>query len=216
MANNFDLKKYLKEGKLHENEMDSSFILPPNQIKRYARMKTVANVTDPEVLSKIMMAFQSLSKNQDMSYQEMVDQFGEEAALRTFQILRSAYIDGYADKFQNLQSRLNQETDEFYADGIKFKTLDENEMSSDIVPFLQSNKEELLQTLASKFNWDEDDMEEYSGMDIGMADEGVAGLGEGGLDFSFDESKVADEFGDASTFEIEVAGKPVYGISYNF
>ena len=212
----FDLRKYLKEGKLHENEMESDIILPSSQIKRYAKMKTVANVTDPKVLSKIMTAFQTLSKNQDMSYQEMVDQFGEEAALRTFQILRSAYIDGYADKFQNLQSRLNQETDEFYADGIKFKTLDENEMESDIVSFLQSNKEELLQNLASKFNWDEDDMEEYSEMDIEMANEGVAGLGEGGLDFSFDRSKVADEFGDASEFEIKVAGKPVYGISYNF
>lgn len=99
---------------------------------------------------------------------------------------------------------------------LKEGKLHENEMSSDIVSFLQSNKEELLQTLASKFNWDEDDMEEYSGMDIEMADEGVAGLGEGGLDFSFDESKLADEFGDASNFEIKVAGKPVYGISYNF
>ena len=216
MANNFDLKKYLKEGKLHENEMDSSFILPPNQIKRYARMKSVADVADPEVLSKIMMAFQSLSKNQDMSYQEMIDQFGEEVALKKSQILTSAWIDGYADRFKDLRDRLSQESNEYYADGIKFKTLDENEMGSDIVSFLQSNKEELLQTLASKFNWDEDDMEEYSGMDIEMADEGVAGLGEGGLDFSFDESKLADEFGDASTFEIKVAGKPVYGISYNF
>jgi hypothetical protein len=100
-------------------------------------------------------------------------------------------------------------------------------MESDIVSFLQSNKNELLQTLASKFSWGEDDIKEYSGMDIEMADKGIAGLGEGGLDFSFDENKVAkeyiknisffDEFGiETSNFEIEVAGKPVYGISYNF
>ena len=100
--------------------------------------------------------------------------------------------------------------------GLRERELRENEMDSDIVSFLQSNKNELLQTLASKFNWGEDDMKEYSGMDIEMADEGVAGLGEGGLDFSFDEGKVADEFGDASTFKIKVAGKLIYGLSYNF
>ena len=107
---------------------------------------------------------------------------------------------------------------------LKEGKLYENEMESDIVSFLQSNKNELLQTLASKFSWGEDDIKEYSGMDIERVDKGIAGLGEGGLDFSFDESKVAresiknisffDEFGDASNFEIEVAGKPVYGLSY--
>lgn len=90
------------------------------------------------------------------------------------------------------------------------------EQNVDIASFLESNKQELLQTLASKFSWDEDDMEEYSEMNIEIADEGIAGLGEGGLDFSFDKNKVKDEFGDASNFTIRIGGKTIYGIVYNF
>ena len=168
MANNFDLKKYLKEGKLHENK---------------------------DTLSQlIMLLSNAIPLADDLMEDENVGEMYDFAEL-------SQQLENFVDDLKN-----------YLAEG----KLHENEMESDIVSFLRSNKNELLQTLASKFNWDEDGMEEYSGMDIEMADEGVAGLGEGGLDFSFDENKVADEFGDASTFEIEVAGKPVYGISYNF
>jgi Tat protein secretion system quality control protein TatD with DNase activity len=97
-----------------------------------------------------------------------------------------------------------------------------NEENTDIISFLKSNKQELLSKLAQKFNWGEDDMEEYDG-DIVMAgdadgnlDAEIAGLGEGGLDFSFNPNKVKDTYGDAFNFKLVIAGKPVYGISYNF
>jgi hypothetical protein len=36
-----------------------------------------------------------------------------------------------------------------------------------------------------------------------------------GLDFSFNPKKVKDTYGDASNFKLVIAGKPIYGISYN-
>jgi Tat protein secretion system quality control protein TatD with DNase activity len=91
-----------------------------------------------------------------------------------------------------------------------------------IIDFLKQNKQELLNQLAVKFNWDEDDMEYYSEQQIEMAadedgddDQEIAGLGEGGLDFSFNPKKVKDTYGDSTNFKLTIAGKPVYGISYN-
>jgi len=101
------------------------------------------------------------------------------------------------------------------------KVVNENE-GLDIISFLKSNKQELLDKLAKRFEWDEDDMEMMSEYEIGIGagadgneDEEIAGLGEAGLDFSFNPKKVKDTYGDASNFKLVIAGKPVYGISYN-
>ena len=97
------------------------------------------------------------------------------------------------------------------------------EEGTDILSFLKSNKQELLNKLATKFEYDEDDMEMMSEYEIepgadadGNIDAEIAGLGEGGLDFSFNPKKVKDTYGDASNFKLVIAGKPIYGISYNF
>ena len=97
------------------------------------------------------------------------------------------------------------------------------EQQEDILSFLKNNKAELIQVLANKYGWDEDDIEEYSEMEIlqagdseGNEDPEIAGLGEGGLDFSLNPDKVKDEYGDASNFTIRVGGKTIYGIAYNF
>ncbi len=99
--------------------------------------------------------------------------------------------------------------------------LNENE-GTDIISFLNSNKQELLDKLAERWEWDEDDREEYASEEIvtganaeGDEDVEIAGFGEMGLDFSFDPSKVEDEYGESSTFKLVIAGKPVYAISYN-
>ena len=251
--NNFDLKKYLKEGKLHENnEYKESINITPqqksdfiNQIKSFMEDEDfdTAMGNAGSILGRILT-------NDEAEFIEDVEDFGydpsevEDYAEDLVGNLNRGKLNENKDTLSQLImllsnaipladdlmedenvgemydfAELSQQLENFVDDLKNYLAegkLHENEMESDIVSFLRSNKNELLQTLASKFNWDEDGMEEYSGMDIEMADEGVAGLGEGGLDFSFDENKVADEFGDASTFEIEVAGKPVYGISYNF
>jgi hypothetical protein len=96
------------------------------------------------------------------------------------------------------------------------------EESIDILSFLKSNKQELLNKLTKKFEWDEDDIEMMSEYEIGPGadangneDIEIAGLGEAGLDFSFNPKKVKDTYGDASNFKLIIAGKPIYGISYN-
>jgi hypothetical protein len=107
-------------------------------------------------------------------------------------------------KFNLEESRLNKDED------------------TDILSFLESNKQELLSKLAKKFEWDEDDMEMMNDEEIGPGadadgneDAEIAGLGEVGLDFSFTPSKVKDTYGDAYNFKLIIAGKPIYGISYN-
>jgi hypothetical protein len=107
----------------------------------------------------------------------------------------------------------------FLAEGKLLK----EEQESDIMSFLKSNKPELIQALAKKFNWDEDDIEDQSENDIeiggdskGNPDPEIAGLGDAGMDFSFNQDKVKDDYGDASEFTIEVGGKTIYGIVYNF
>lgn len=99
--------------------------------------------------------------------------------------------------------------------------LNENE-GTDIISFLNSNKQELLDKLAKKLDLDEDDLEDYNSEEIVMGgnaegddDPEIAGFGDMGLDFSFNPSKVKDEYGDAFNFKLIIAGKPVYAISYN-
>ena len=94
--------------------------------------------------------------------------------------------------------------------------------NTDILSFLESNKQELLNELAKNFDWDENDLEMLNEEEIGPGadaegneDAEIAGLGEAGLDFSFKLSKVKDTYGDGSNFKLIIADKSVYGISYN-
>ena len=96
------------------------------------------------------------------------------------------------------------------------------EQQEDILSFLKNNKAELIQVLAKKYGFDEDDIEDHSEYEIrpgydfdGNEDLEIAGLGESGLDFSFNPEKVKDEYGDASEFIINVGGKKIYGLAYN-
>ena len=109
---------------------------------------------------------------------------------------------------------------------VKIYGLDESRLNedegTDILSFLESNKQELLNKLATKFEYDEDDMEMMSEYEIGPGadaegneDAEIAGLGEAGLDFSFNPKKVKDTYGDAFNFKLVIAGKPIYGSSYN-
>jgi Tat protein secretion system quality control protein TatD with DNase activity len=96
------------------------------------------------------------------------------------------------------------------------------EEGTDILSFLKSNKQELLSKLTEKFGWDREDVEMVGEYEIelganadGNKDVEIAGLGEAGLDFSFNPKKVKDTYGDAFNFKLVIAGKPIYGISYN-
>jgi hypothetical protein len=91
------------EGKLLKEDTGVDMILSPNQIKRYARMKTVGNISDPKLISKVIEIISDiLPQNPNISKEELANQFGEDVVQKTTQILFSAYIDGYSDKAGNL------------------------------------------------------------------------------------------------------------------
>ena len=111
---NFDLKKYLVEGKLLK-EIESSneikvkkpfanMILSPYQIRRFAKMKTVGNVKDPELLKKIVNIISNfLPHNPNISKEEMKLKFGEEITEIIARIVLSSYIDGYSEEANKLK-----------------------------------------------------------------------------------------------------------------
>ena len=99
--------------------------------------------------------------------------------------------------------------------------LNENE-EENIISFLKDHKQELIDQIAERWDLNEKEIEKYNSEEIVMGgnvdgdlDPEIAGFGEMGLDFSFNPSKVKDEYGDASDFTLTIAGKPVYAISYN-
>ena len=94
------------------------------------------------------------------------------------------------------------------------------EQHNDIVSFLKMNKNELLQVLSQKFNWDEMDLEDYDENEIepgmnagGEPDSEIAVLGDG-LEFSFNPAKVKDD--ENSSFTLNIGGKTIYGLTYTF
>jgi|FLOH01.1.fsa_nt_gi hypothetical protein len=196
---NFDLKKYLAEGRLFKEEVESINITPQqkrdfiNQIKYFIKDEdfNTAMQNAGSILARILT-------NNEAEFIEDVEDFG----------YNSDEVEEYAQDLVGNLNPLNKEN-----------SLEQQE---DILSFLKNNKAELIQVLAKKYSWDEDDIEfqsEYEigpGADIdGNEDPEVAGLGESGLDFSFNPEKVKDEYGDASNFTIRVGGKTIYGIVYN-
>jgi hypothetical protein len=91
-----------------------------------------------------------------------------------------------------------------------------------ILPFLKSYKQELLDKLAKMLEWDEDDIEamekdELVGGITGTdenEDTKVAGFKYIGLQFAFDPEDLENEE-DAAEFKLNIAGKPVYGLYYS-
>ena len=107
----------------------------------------------------------------------------------------------------------------FLAEGKLLK----EEQESDIMSFLKSNKPELIQALAKRFNWDDDDIEDQSENEIesledseGNPDSEIVGLGDAGMAFSFNRKKVKFDEDGTQEFTVKVGGKTIYGIAYNF
>ena len=155
--NNFDLKKYLAEGKLLKEDTGVDMILSPDQIKRYARMKTVGNISDPELISKVIEIISDLlPQNPNISKEELANQFGEDVVQKTTQILFSAYLDGYSDKAGNLPlvkdyisiftQMADDERDEELAEGRLFK---EDYKSLSLTPQQEQEFMERIQYLAN-------------------------------------------------------------------
>ena len=160
---NFNLKKYLAEGKLLKEDTGVDMILSPDQIKRYARMKTVGNISDPELISKVIEIISDLlPQNPNISKEELANQFGEDVVQAATQILFSAYLDGYSDKAGNLPlvkdyisiftQMADDERDEELAEGRLFK---EDYKSLSLTPQQEQEFMERIQYLANMEGEDE-------------------------------------------------------------
>jgi len=91
---------------------EETMTIPSSLVTRYVNMKSVFNdkAKDPELKAKLIPIITDFfPKNQDISYQELVDKFGEETARQTIQLLFSAYLDGRLDRFYTPIDRLYHE-----------------------------------------------------------------------------------------------------------
>ena len=98
---------------------ESDTIIPKSLVTRYANMKSLFGdkAKDPSVISKLIPIITDFfPKNLDVSYQELVNKFGEETANQVQTVLFGAYLDGYLDQFQKPITRLNNERDAMYPD----------------------------------------------------------------------------------------------------
>ena len=91
-----------------------------------------------------------------------------------------------------------------------------------ILPFLKSHKQELLDKLAEMLGWDEEDLNDMKKDELvgGITgtdeneDTKVAGFKYIGLQFAFDPEDLENEE-DSTEFKLNIAGKPVYGLYYS-
>ena len=98
---------------------ESDTIIPKSLVTRYANMKSLFGdkAKDPSVISKLIPIITDFfPKNLDVSYQELVNKFGEETANQVQTVLFAAYLDGYLDQFQKPITRLDRERDAKYPD----------------------------------------------------------------------------------------------------
>ena len=243
--NNFDLKKYLAEGKLHEefegetndkindiaiavvDELESKLDSESSGILKGMDYYVGSDGRDNDEVEQgftkwFIDLVKYLSKNNNEVTISSVEQDGK---VFTPAITLKYLDNGKEDiSWKITENKItNNKMDNFdlrkyLAEGRLLK----EEEGIDILSFLKSNKQELLDKLAEKYNYDEDDIEMMGEYEIGPGadadgneDAEIAGLGEAGLDFSFNPKKVKDTYGDASNFKLVIAGKPIYGIAYN-
>ena len=121
-ADNFDAKQWLVENKittqsrLNENEALS---IPKSLVSKMVNMKSRFGnkAGDPTIKAKLIPIITDFfPKNQDISFQELEDKFGEETAQQTVKVLFGAYLDGYLDSFQKPITNLYQDYYRKYVD----------------------------------------------------------------------------------------------------
>jgi hypothetical protein len=121
-VDNFDSSKWLTENKittqsrLNENEALS---IPKSLVGKMVNMKSRFGnkAGDPTIKAKLIPIITDFfPKNQDISFQELEDKFGEETAQQTIKVLFGAYLDGYLDSFQKPITNLYQDYYRKYVD----------------------------------------------------------------------------------------------------
>jgi hypothetical protein len=114
-ADNFDPSKWLVENKITTQSRlneERTMMIPSSLVNRYVNMKYYFKdkAGDPTIKAKLIPIITDFfPKNQDISFQELEDKFGEETARQTIQVLNGAYLDGYLDSFYKPITNLYQD-----------------------------------------------------------------------------------------------------------
>jgi len=91
---------------------ERTMMIPSSLVNRYVNMKYYFKdkAGDPTIKAKLIPIITDFfPKNQDISFQELEDKFGEETARQTIQVLNGAYLDGYLDSFYKPITNLYQD-----------------------------------------------------------------------------------------------------------
>ena len=115
-ADNFDAKQWLVENKI-TTQSRLNEIISPSIVDKYSKMKSMLGdkAGDVELRKKIKdIIVNFLPLNLDVTFEDLVGDFGEEAANSVVTVLNGAYIDGYLDiDFKNFLDRLYNERDKY-------------------------------------------------------------------------------------------------------
>jgi hypothetical protein len=103
---------------------------------------------DPTIKAKLIPIITDFfPKNQDISFQELENKFGEETARQTIQVLFGAYLDGYLDSFQKPITNLYQDYYKKYVDN-KDEELGESKLNEvenkSVLDFVKQNLDSVM------------------------------------------------------------------------
>ena len=227
MENSFNLKKFLAEGKLLKEDQDLASKIA-NLEKQLSILKTKQQTGSkkltPAQLKKVKSQIRNVYEESD--YDE-IDTSESAIYLIVTALLNNKWkgkeitdrdLDNNLEELVQSLGYENVDDFESYTDSIANQVMsgkmEEGKENINIASFLNQNKNELLQALASKFDWiDEDYIEDYSNEEVETGDDPeIAGFVDSGMDFSFNPSKAEEE----GNFTIKVNGKTVYGTVYNY
>ena len=189
---NFDLRKYLAEGKLLKEEIDYSSIK--------GEMKKIYDIdVDLDTIEDFVTSYND---------SEGMDVFDTTEREDFYLYLKD---EGKLLK-EEISKVLNENED---TDIVSFLKSNKQELLSKLIKMLDIEEDE--DDGESIYNYKIVRGANADGeMDVEIAGLFNPGYGEmAGLDFSFNPEKVKDEYGDAGNFKLTIAGKPVYGISYS-
>ena len=104
-ADNFDVKQWLVENKITTQSRlnEETMMIPSSLVSKIVNQKSRFGdkAGDPAIKAKLIPIITDFfPKNQDISFQELENKFGEETAIQTIRVLNGAYLDGYLDSFQ--------------------------------------------------------------------------------------------------------------------
>ena len=119
-ADNFDPSKWLVENKItfqSRLDEDKTMMISPSLISQYGDMKSLFGdkAGDVELINKVKrIVAVFFPRNLDVSFKELVDKYGEEAANGAVTILFKAYLEGNLDSYQRHIFRLHDERKDYF------------------------------------------------------------------------------------------------------